>query len=726
MKTYFEKGQVRISYTQDVTYELEGQKRMVPLTDGKGEDCHVMAVCTQYQSGQDYQIIGVKAYNVGREPIVLKELIYLRIREWEDFQIGDGDYASYRVFRQGRHKNDLPSVFTLGIKDDCFADAAGGMLETGEQKMGEMASVISSDSLTMFHHQGETVQLGFLTGRNSFVECRINPAGGDALACGCVSVNVTLAPGEVFEGERLLIRTGQDEQKLIEEFAVEKRELLGAKKRKKMPAVFCTWYYYGLTVTYQDVISNLREIEKRKLPFDVYQVDEGWEITLGEWSPNKKFPKSMKTVADEIRAAGLTAGIWTSPFIAHATASVWKEHPEWMLRDKNGNAYDFPMNDTVYKVFDITNPATWEYFTRLYHRLTFDWGYTYHKLDFTRAAVIYEDGDFYDKTITLPQAYYRAVAAIRKGMGEDSFFLMCGGLYDPIIGLVDGQRMGSDVLSMWVSDVNRDGKAQPFTIKQNLLRFYMNEWWGNDPDALMVRRRTEMDRGLRLTLGLLSDEEVKTTTVNQYVGGGLMCSTEPLMEIDEERLSQLKHVLPIVDTKTRVRDLFHCGRFPEEVLVDVTEHSWRNLVQFNWQDQQEKPAGFTVPGEKDYAGEYLVAEFYSGQVFRHKKAGDRVDAGLIPPHGCAVFKIERENNQIPHIIGSDGHYSMGGEIRTLKAEDGDLVLEMSALFDWPTTYRVLVPGGITGGEDLELDFEISGRGEKQMRFPLPGSKRKTE
>ena len=61
-------------------------------------------------------------------------------------------------------------------------------------------------------------------------------------------------------------------------------------------------------------------------------------------------------------------------------------------------------------------------------------------------------------------------------MGEKSYFLMCGGLYDPVIGLVDGQRMGADVLSMWVSDINRDGKALPFTVKQNLLRYYMNQW----------------------------------------------------------------------------------------------------------------------------------------------------------------------------------------------------------------------------------------------------------
>ena len=129
------------------------------------------------------------------------------------------------------------------------------------------------------------------------------------------------------------------------------------------------------------------------------------------------------------------------------------------------------MNDTVYYVFDITNGETWGYFRKLYRHFTYDWGYSYHKLDFTRAAVIYENARFANRRMTLAQAYRRAVEAIREGMGEEAFLLMCGGLYDPIIGLVDSQRTGSDVLSMWSSTVNKDGKTAPYTIRQSLERF---------------------------------------------------------------------------------------------------------------------------------------------------------------------------------------------------------------------------------------------------------------
>ena len=175
---------------------------------------------------------------------------------------------------------------------------------------------------------------------------------------------------------------------------------------------------------------NLEQIVEKKIPFDVFQIDEGWEKVLGWWEPNARFPVSMKEIAGEIRQAGLTPGLWTSPFVAHEISPVWKEHPEWCLRDKEGKPYLFPMNDTVYQVFDVTNPAVWEYIRQMYETFTRDWGYTYHKLDFTRAAILYEDGDFYDKTMPLPKAYGKAMEAVRQGIGEESYLLVCGGLYD--------------------------------------------------------------------------------------------------------------------------------------------------------------------------------------------------------------------------------------------------------------------------------------------------------
>ena len=84
-------------------------------------------------------------------------------------------------------------------------------------------------------------------------------------------------------------------------------------------------------------------------------------------------------------------------------------------------------------------------------------------------------------------------------------------------------------------------------MKQNLLRYYMNAWWDNDADCLMLRRQKEMTRGLRLTYGLLSDEEVRTMLVNQYLSCGLFSQTEPLDTVEDDRLMEIRHLLPLMD-----------------------------------------------------------------------------------------------------------------------------------------------------------------------------------
>ena len=715
---------IRLRFFQEIVYQAEGVEKHLMLDGGRKSDGQVEGTCQIREEADGGLRVTIQVKNVGKKPIFLQTVDYIRVNSRDEFVIDGKTMETWQIYRQGRHKNDIPTICCPGEMDGRLSDGIGGMTETGDQTSAADMDhpVLHSDSMTIFHTADQNVLFGYMTGRESLVDCKIVMGTGKdtrdwAIRCGCSPVSVYLEPGKTFDGGEFVIWSGAREQKLIERYAAEKAERYHARRQLKAPSVFCTWYYYGLTVTYEDVKESLEQIQEKKLPFDVFQVDEGWEVTLGEWEPNQKFPCSMKQIADQIREAGMRPGIWTSPFIAHETATVWKQHPEWRLDQKDGSPCLFHMNDTVYYVLDITNPKTWSYFTELYRKLTDDWGYTYHKLDFTRAPVIYEDADFFDPTITLAQAYYQAVKAVREGMGEKSYFLMCGGLYDPVIGLVDGQRMGADVLSMWVSDINRDGKALPFTVKQNLLRYYMNQWWNNDPDALMVRRQGKMTRGLRLTLGLLTEEEVKTAVVNQYMGGGLVCSTEPLAVIDEDRLYQLEHILPVLERKVEVKHLFQENRFPNAVEVVLPQTRWTNLILVNWDDEKEKEATFSLteswirgvePGKR-----YLVAEFYSGCYQSDLSYGDTVSMGKIKPHGSAIFKIQEYNPAFPYVVGSTAHYSMGGELEILEIRDGKLILSMEHLFDTEISYQILLPNiYMTESGKQTLEIQLGGIGKK--------------
>ena len=75
-----------------------------------------------------------------------------------------------------------------------------------------------------------------------------------------------------------------------------------------------------------------------------------------------------------------------------------------------------------------------------------DVGYRYLKLDFTFAPGI--QGRFADPCATA-QRVRLGYQAIRRGAGDDVFILGCGCPLGPVVGLVDGMRIGPDVAPSW-------------------------------------------------------------------------------------------------------------------------------------------------------------------------------------------------------------------------------------------------------------------------------------
>ena len=723
-----EYNQVILQWDSYVTYERDGvlHKKKIAIEKGVWKEDTLLIKREEYQTQEGVLHFRYHLTNSGAEDIKLRDVTLLEIDNPEHLLLGTYDFSTYQCYRQGRHKNDLPGICTLSKLDERFEDACGGVLEAGDGFLGNSNRTIVSDSFTvLLGNQGESLLLGYLTGRNQFVETKIQVTEEgkfEKLTSGC-SFSICLVPGRTVTTEWLRVDAKKNVEEKITCFAKDKAKLYHARAGKAAPSVYCTWYYYGLTVSYQDVVENLEEMKKQKLPFDVVQVDEGWEITLGEWETNDKFPKPMKEVAEEIKEAQYIPGIWTSPMIAHETATVVREHPEWMLRDKEGIPVRFPMNDTTYFVFDITNQETHQYFYDLYYKLRNDWGFLYHKLDFTRAAVIYEDAKFFDDTKTLVEAYYEAVAAIRAGMGEDAYFVMCGGLYDPLIGVVDAQRVGSDVLSMWSSNINQGGKTAPYTIKQNILRYYMNAWWNNDPDALMVRKNETMERNLRLTLGLLNEEEVKTSVLNQYLGGGLVCSTEPLTKISRERLYQLKKLIPTTPVTIRPRNLFDESRYPSLVDVVVEKTGAHTVALINWDEEEEKDATITlvesILGDYVKEGErYVVSEYFSGLFKTNVAYGDTIEFGKIKPHGSVLLKVEKQGGN-PMVVKTDAHFSFGAEIEQLEIKDSTLFVTLDYQFEEPSSYTVLLPQGYeTAKGDDCIQIDVKEKKKYELKFAL--------
>jgi len=492
-----------------------------------------------------------------------KELVLFECDNLKKLNI---DLDKISVFRSARHKNDMPTIFKLGNISEALNDGLIKIAENGSRLLRSNSHLIISDHLTILGKSNKAFVIAFLGGKKHLIrtEISIDKKGKFINLKVIAEINKSLKPHEKFKLEEVQLFNTDNVNEAIKYFALNK--IKGIKvKQKKCPSVYCTWYYYGETITFKDCLINLKEIKRRKLPLDTFQIDDGWEDYIGDWNANKKFI-DLKKVSKEINKFGLTPGIWTSPFIVDKNSKFARIHKDWLLKDSNNKLSIFPMNEKEFFIVDITIKDTWKYFEKLYKHLTKDFGFKYHKLDFTRAPITAMNANYRNKNITIVEAYRNACLSIRKGMGN-AFFLMCGGLYDPLIGIVDAQRTGSDVLSMW-SAANKGGKTLPFTMKQNLLRYYMNYWWYNDPDSFIVRRNKIAYKGLRFSLGLLTDNEVITSSINQILGGGLFSMTEPLNKIDDDRLKLIYSILPIKKVNIKIIDIMNCPRYPNLIQIN--------------------------------------------------------------------------------------------------------------------------------------------------------------
>lgn len=666
--------------------------------------------------------------------------------------LGDAPYEQWLFFRSGRHKNDLPSVLCPARVDDRYLDGIKGLTESGQEIFSakEPPLTLVSDELTVIKSPAACLTFSFLTGQAMLagLELTSNPRreGVERLEAIQYLDGVVLEPGECRVGEWLRADADAEPFAAVGSFTRLKKNMdPPAPSRWDRPSVFCTWYYYGGSVTRQDVEENLHWLADNAFPVEVVQLDDGWEQCYGDWEANEKFPGGMDTLAREIGERGFVPGIWTSPFVMHTHSRLYREHPDWVLRRRDGSEEVFIPGVVA---LDITHPEVLDWIEALYRRLSRE-GWRYHKLDFTRAPVQTAQVAYHNPNLTRAQAYRGAMKAVRRGIG-DGYLLICGGLYSAPVGLAEGHRTGSDVRSRWPEPdrtleqtSENPGESAPFTMKQSLLRWWMASLWHCDPDALMVRRRRELFRGSDLGQGLLNDDEAFVFALNQYLGGGMVCFTEPMPELDADRRALYRHILPPLTGSALPRDLFAGGRCPACLDTAVPApfpgmEDWHTLTLFQWKDTPA-PQALTLDAAAlgDFLrpeGCYTVADFQSGRVWQDVRLGDRLELGIRPPHSALHLRITANSPSLPAIVRMDGHLSMGRELSGWHWADGMLAFSLSWRWDvplhmtlrapdgrnWPSPEAAAVPDG-TGwerqGSLLTLTIP-AGAGQVSCRIPL--------
>lgn len=668
--------------------------------------------------------------NSGGDAVALECLSPVVVRAG-GLRLGGAPCASWTYIRQPRHKNDMPAAIRLGDERPGAWDAVRGTPETGgapsgDRPAGGPARLVSSEA-TVLAAEGAAVLFGIFPLHEQFVssglilDAHTRELESFRVDCLCDGQLVP-AVGSV-ASQWVLVDAGPDPAESLRSYALlllaASDATPGGSRRRSgrdlaPPTVWCSWYYWGDGFSETEAEPVWRFLERERLPVDVVQIDECWDTHWGDWQPNARW-RSIATVAHRLRAAGYEPGIWTCPFLAGPRSDLRYAHPEWLLKNRAGAHVIFQMGEAINYVLDPTHPGVREYLRALYVRLTREWGFSYHKLDFTR-AVGDPEAVFHDRSMSRAQAYRSCMSVVREAIGPDSYLNVCGGFYGPLVGLADAQRTGSDVKSIWPrAPAGEEAEGYgPFTIKQNSLRFWMNALWDNDPDALMVRRRSGAHREEPLSLGLMSDEEALTSTLNQYLGGGLVCFTENLPEIEPDRLLLLAHCAPSIGEAAVPLDLAAGARFPalfrtEGSGLPAGVDPWVTVSVVNWHDEAR-----TFPVLLDHAalgglasggspgGELLVGAFRGGWV-RRARLGETLLVGPVAPHGCEVLKVQWHRPERPQIARTDGHFSMGAaEVRSFREVSGGV--DLSIRWEWPRPLGIWVtrPSARARGAAVDL------------------------
>lgn len=344
----------------------------------------------------------------------------------------------------------------------------------------------------------------------------------------------TLAPGEVIDLPPVFLSEGRDPMALIEQYASEVADEMGARVPAEMPTGWCSWYFYYNRVTEADVLANLEVMRDQGRAGELVQIDDGYQAATGDWlTANAKFPSGMGNVAARIRAAGLRPGLWLAPLVLHESSVALSERPEMALRDRGGAMIFVETWLGRCAVLDCTHPAAEEWLRHVTQTVVREWGYKYLKLDaLAFAARPADEARYYARGTTAPGNLRRGLQIIREAAGDNAFILGCTCHFGPAIGLVDAMRVGPDVKETWDDGTNPSVRhALRMTLQRNWMH---RRWWLNDPDCLIVR---DTDTSL-------SEAEVRFLATGIAMSGGMVIASDDLAAVLPARRALAETLLP--------------------------------------------------------------------------------------------------------------------------------------------------------------------------------------
>ncbi|MBN1242816.1 MAG: alpha-galactosidase [Spirochaetales bacterium] len=341
--------------------------------------------------------------------------------------------------------------------------------------------------------------------------------------------------------------------------AFAKLEFLGEKGKRLVPGGWESWYNHYSDIDERLIRADLEAIGangnllneyylRRGKPA-VFQVDDGWQRTVGDWRPNdNRFPGGMESLAAGIEAKGLVPGLWMAPFAVRSNAPVLREHPDWILKDARGKPAVVgwqPAWDGDWHGLDLTVPEVLDYLEHLIDTAANEWGFRYLKLDFLFAGA---HSGAWSRPAPVHTIYRRAVERLtrleRTRSGKPVAYLGCGAPLGLSYDRLPLMRIGADTLERWddfqTRLVNHAGRPSAWVnMKDTIGRAPLDgAAFVNDPDVVFCRTEN---------MGLTETEKETVALVSFLFASQVMFSDDPEAFDEAEEKAFTERVVALWD-----------------------------------------------------------------------------------------------------------------------------------------------------------------------------------
>ena len=444
-------------------------------------------------------------------------------------------------------------------------------------------------------------------------------------------------------------------------------EMVGHRaKPKSLNSVFSGWCAQDSeeeSVSETKISKQIEQITKNQLSdpsipggFEYIQIGRGWEESTGSYQADtQKFPKGMKSVADQIHAKGLKAGIRFTPFCVGINSELLRTHPEYFLQERDTKKPAFiilPEDGKEVAVLDVSQPGAQAHIRENIRKLIDEWGYDLVKADLLAYSIgpLTELNNFvaHDTSLTTVELYRLGVQLLNQIINENQKGVVLAAC-NTSRGLSIGEFVLNETASGYSGHIGEGAWESPQGLKPIVnahaahLPMYGNAWT-NEFGTLTINEPLPLN------------EALITMTMAGMSGGVVTCGDD-LTTLKPERAELLAKIFPLIGDSAIPVDLYE-NKFPQIWNLPVTSsyESYNVVGVFNWTDRQAD-VDFTLESlGLNRSRYYLVHDFWNREFLGQVR--ERTALFDIPARSVKLLCLRAEQS-VPQLLATDIHLTQG-------------------------------------------------------------------